>query len=78
MFRPSPCPENRNRYRCNSSKSDLLAAEEHLERWTERSLIHRDELEEGFDERKVLHDWHATRQIASWAYGQVHRAGGQV
>ena len=63
---------------CNSSKSDLLAAEEHLERWTERSLIYRDELEEGFDERKVLHDWPATRQIATWAYGQVHRAGGQV
>ena len=63
---------------CNSSKSDLLAAEEHLERWTERSLIYRDELEEGFDQRKVLHDWPATRQIASWAYGQVHKAEGQV
>ncbi len=63
---------------CNSSKSDLLAAEEHLERWTERSLIYRNELEEGFDERKVLHDWPVTRQIASWAYGQVHKAGGQV
>ena len=64
--------------KCNSSKSDLLAAEEHLERWTERSLIYGDALEEGFDERNVLHDWPATRQIAHWAYGQEHRAGGQV
>lgn len=63
---------------CNSSKSDLLAAEEHLQRWTERNRTRRDELEAGFDERKVVHDWPATRSIARWAYGQVHRAGGQV
>ena len=63
---------------CNSSKSDLLAAEEHLERWAERSLIQRNELETGFGERHVLHDWPATRRIARWAYGQVQRAGGQV
>ena len=63
---------------CNSRKSDLLAAEEHLERWTERNRTRREELEEGFDERKVLHDLPATCQIARWAYGQVHRAGGQV
>ena len=63
---------------CNSSKSDLLAAEEHLERWTERSRTCRDELEAGFSQRRVLHDWPATRQIARWAYGQVHKAGGQV
>ena len=63
---------------CNSSKSDLLAAEEHLERWTERNWTRRDELEQGFDDRRVLHDWPATRQIARWAYGQVQRAGGKV
>ena len=63
---------------CNSSKSDLLAAEEHLDRWAERSETRRDELEEGFEELKVLYDWPATRQIAHWAYGQVHKAGGQV
>ena len=63
---------------CNSNKSDLLAAEEHLERWTQRSLIYGDELKESFDQRKILHDWPATRQIARWAYGQVHKAEGQV
>ncbi|MXX68127.1 MAG: HNH endonuclease [Gemmatimonadales bacterium] len=63
---------------CNSSKSDLLAAEEHLERWTERNRVCRDELQAGFEERRVLHNWRATLQIARWAYGQVQRAGGQV
>lgn len=63
---------------CNVSKSDLLAAEPHLERWIQRNRTARDKLEQGFDERRILHDWPATHQIASWAYGQVHRAGGQV
>ena len=64
--------------RCNSGKSDLLAAEEHLHRWTERNRTLRDELAAGFDERGVPHDWPATCSIARWAYGQVHRAEGQV
>ena len=63
---------------CNSSKSDLLAAEEHLERWTERNRTCRDGLAQGFDGHKVLHDWPATRRIARWAYSQVHKAGGQI
>ncbi len=64
--------------RCNSSKSDRLAAEEHLKRWTKRNRSHRDELEIGFNEHNVLHDLPATYQIARWAYGHVHRARGQV
>ena len=63
---------------CNASKSDLLAAEEHLERWTERSRVCRDELEEGFEKLKAQHDWPATRGVAQCAYSQVHRVGGQV
>ena len=61
---------------CNSSKSDLLAAEEHLERWAERSLIHREELETGFGERDVLHDWPATRSIASLGLRPGAEGGG--
>ena len=64
--------------KCNSRKSDMLAAEEHLERWTERNLSRGDELASAFDKRRVLYDLSATYQIARWAYGQVHRAGGQV
>ena len=62
---------------CNSSKSDLLAAEDHLERWTERNHT-RAELRDGFDELNVLHDWPATREIARWAYGRAHEEGQQV
>ena len=64
--------------KCNSRKSDMLAAEDHLKRWTERNVGRGDELASAFDERKVLYDLSATHQIARWAYGQVHRAGGQV
>jgi len=63
---------------CNSSKSDLLAAEEHLERWTERTRTCRDELQKGFDRLQVLHDWTASRKIARWAYRRAHQAGRQV
>ena len=63
---------------CNSSKSDRLAAEEHLECWTERNRTCRAALEKGFDECNVLHDLPATYKIARWAYDQVHRSGGQV
>lgn len=61
---------------CNSRKSDLLAAEEHLQKWTERNC--QEELKGDFDDRNIRHDWAATRRIARWAYGQVHGRQGQV
>ena len=63
---------------CNSSKSDLLAAEEHLERWTLRNRARGEVLADSFDQLNILHDWPATRRIARWAYGQAHQAGRQV
>ncbi len=63
---------------CNSSKSDLLAAEEHLERWMHRSQVYKHELEDGFDQLNVLHSWPTTHSIARWAYHQSHQAGRQV
>ncbi len=63
---------------CSSSKSDLLSAEEHLERWTERIRTRRDELEEGFDRLSVLHDWPKSRQIAHWAYGHADEMSRQA
>jgi HNH endonuclease len=64
--------------RCNSSKSDLLAAEQHLERWANRNETQGKDMEEGFERRGVGHDLWATIKVASWAYGQVHAAQGQV
>ncbi len=63
---------------CNSSKSDLLAAEEHLERWMLRSHVYHHELEDGFDQLNVLHNWPTTHSIAQWAYRQSHQSGRQV
>jgi len=63
---------------CNSSKSDLLAAEEHLGRWVARNTTLDADLVAGFDGLGIQHDLPATMRVAAWAYGQVHRAGGQV
>ena len=63
---------------CNSSKSDLLAAEEHLERWTKRNLTRREELETRFDESNVPYDLPTSYKLAHYAYSQVYRNGGQV
>ncbi|HSH75861.1 MAG TPA: HNH endonuclease, partial [Longimicrobiales bacterium] len=63
---------------CNSRKSDLLAAEEHLDHWMDRNRTAGRELGTAFEEVRVQHDLPATVRIARWAYGQVHRAGGQV
>lgn len=64
--------------RCNGRKSDLLAAEAHLERWVKRNRDGPVGLAGLFDERGVLHDLGATERVARWAYGQVDRVGGQV
>jgi hypothetical protein len=64
--------------RCNARKSDLLAAEEHLERWVERNRIHEADLAEAFETASVQHHLPSTLRVASWAYRQVHAAGGQV
>jgi len=63
---------------CNSSKSDLLAAEEHLERWASRNRGLGSELERAFDAAGIQHDLVATERVARWAYGQVDAVGGQV
>lgn len=62
---------------CNSRKSNLLAAEEHLGRWSERNALGR-QLQDLFGERAIAHDLGATNRVAEWAYGQVENAGGQV
>ena len=64
--------------RCNSQKSDRLAAEGHLRRWWERNTVHADELGKRLAERGLPHDREASRRVAVWAYGQLEAAGGQV
>lgn len=64
--------------RCNAKKSDLLAAEEHLQRWVERNRTFGAALADGFDDARVQHHLPSTLRVANWAYHQVQAAGGQV
>ena len=64
--------------RCNSAKSDFLAAENHLAAWAERNREHRDELDARLVAAALPCDLAATVQIARWVYQQIEKANGQV
>jgi 5-methylcytosine-specific restriction endonuclease McrA len=63
---------------CNAKKSDRLAAVEHLERWCERNVEQGAVLAERFDEKSLVHDLPASREITRWAYAQAEQAAAQV
>lgn len=63
---------------CNNSKSDYLAAEDHLGAWQERNRVHCEELGARFMAAEVISDLPASVRIARWAYEQTEQAGGQV
>lgn len=64
--------------RCNNSKSDHLAAEQHLHSWAHRNRQRADELAERLRDANLLHDCSASLRITEWAYEQVEKANGQV
>jgi hypothetical protein len=64
--------------RCNSAKSDFLAAENHLAAWIERNNLHQAELHARLVEAALPCDLGATVHIAKWVYQQTQRANGQV
>lgn len=63
---------------CNTSKSDRIAATEHLERWWQRNDARRDDLAAEFDRLALPHALEVSRQVALWTYGQVEQVGGMV
>jgi len=63
--------------RCNTAKSDFLAAEGHLAAWVGRNREHHAELQARLAEAALPGDA-AAEQIARWVYGQTERANGQV
>ncbi len=63
---------------CNNSKSNYLAAEEHLEHWTKRNRDHGDKLSAEFTNHSLTHDLPASIRVAKWAYGELHQVGGDV
>ena len=62
----------------NRHKSNHIAAEEHLERWTQFHLEHSTELEKVFDQFKFRYSLENSLQIAQWAYNHVYQAKAQV
>ncbi len=61
---------------CNSAKTDLLAAEAHLERWVRRNLSHSKTLNKYFNSHKIAHDDNCTTGVARWAYAGTAKANG--
>jgi hypothetical protein len=61
---------------CNGSKSDRLAAGDHLARWA--GLIQREgpRLKSEFDRRRVFNDLAVSLSITRWAYVQTLQARG--
>ena len=64
--------------RCNNSKSDYLAAEQHLESWSERNRIRSVELDQRLIDAGLPSDSSASLRITEWAYEQVEKSKGQV
>jgi 5-methylcytosine-specific restriction endonuclease McrA len=63
---------------CNNSKSDYLAAEEHLAAWMEQIRDKNDKLQTLLLEAELPHDLPASIRIANWAYEQTEKSAGQV
>jgi len=56
---------------CNAAKSDHLAAEKHLKRWSSRNRDLGSDLGEEFDRIGIIHDVHASLTISEWAYNRA-------
>jgi hypothetical protein len=53
---------------CNRQKSDLLAAETHLDRWLARNDAHGDVISEAARTANIIFDLSGTLSVAGWAY----------
>jgi 5-methylcytosine-specific restriction endonuclease McrA len=63
---------------CNRSKSDMLAAKLHLQRWMRRILERTDELAEIGRDVGMVADAEVSRRVASWGYASALAAGGRA
>ena len=63
---------------CNGAKSNVLAAYDHLERWTARNLDHAKTLDSEFAAKRLFHDLHASQAITRWAYTIAEQSRSKV
>jgi hypothetical protein len=63
---------------CNEAKSNILAAYDHLQRWTIRNLDHARTLESEFGAKRLFHDLSASRAITRWAYELAEQSRSRV
>ncbi len=61
---------------CNINKSDLLAAQIHLNRWCEFQSINAIALAGAFDRAGIPNDINSSLKIVNWAYTQTYNAHG--
>jgi 5-methylcytosine-specific restriction endonuclease McrA len=61
---------------CNRSKSDSLAAYDHLARWLDRNARWSCQIAEISEESGIVHDVNATRAIGDWSYRAARQAAG--
>lgn len=62
----------------NRSKSNYIAAEQYLCKWTEFCLKNQSDLAEQFDREKIQYDLESSLKVAQWCYRQVDQVQGQV
>lgn len=63
---------------CNRRKSDLLAAEPHLERWLLRNADFGNEIGQAGADAGIVVDREGALSIAAWAYGHCEQLGASV
>ncbi len=63
---------------CNSSKSDVLAGNDHLQRWVERNALHGEFLAGEFDEERIPHDQQLSLRVAQSLYALADSEGAEL
>lgn len=63
---------------CNRSKSDTLAARQHLARWIETTTEHNDALCEIGEDAGLIADLSSSRAVANWGYSNALAGGAQA
>lgn len=64
--------------RCNTSKSNALASEKHLQRWLERLNQHAPDLVSIAEEAGVINDAQVILRVAQWSYSNAASSDGKA